>query len=150
MPYPIELCTVEPVLIASAIRRVPRLQLSGAIVPLFDVVYGFLRERGIEHLGINVCVYRSPTKDAIQLEAGVEIRAAFARSREVLCSSTPAGIALRTVHFGDYSELGRAHDALIDHAGGLSLAPTGVSWEVYGHWSDDPAQRRTDVYLQLA
>ena len=27
--------------------------------------------------------------------------------------------------------------------------PTGVTWEVYGDWADDSAERRTDVYAQI-
>jgi hypothetical protein len=27
---------------------------------------------------------------------------------------------------------------------------TGVDWEIYGHWDDDPAKLRTDVFYLLA
>jgi len=30
-----------------------------------------------------------------------------------------------------------------------TVRPAGVSWEVYGHWDDDPVKRRTGVYVLL-
>src|SRR5262249_28162531 len=67
----------------------------------------------------------------------------------VVCSSTPAGLVATTAHFGPYARLGEAHQAILrwcaDH--GYKLA--GPSWEVYGHWDDDPAKLRTDIYYLL-
>lgn len=150
MSNTIEPVAVAPTLLASVRRRVARSRIRASIIPLFDIVYGFLRANDIPHLGINVCVYRDPTKSDIELEAGVQVRAPFTGSGEVRCSPAPAGDALRAIHMGDYSGLGGAYDAVFNAAKELGIAASGPSWEVYGHWNDDPALRRTDVYLLLA
>ena len=48
-----------------------------------------------------------------------------------------------------HSELGRAYGAIERWCAEHQRQPSGVSWEVYGDWAEDPAQRRTDIYLQL-
>jgi effector-binding domain-containing protein len=54
-----------------------------------------------------------------------------------------------TFHIGDYGGLGAAHEAVRDWCARTGRELAGPSWEVYGHWSDDPAKRRTDVFWLL-
>jgi effector-binding domain-containing protein len=68
---------------------------------------------------------------------------------DIRLSETPAGRAVTTTHWGSYDDLPAAHRAILDWCRERSLMPTGRNWEVYGHWSDDPARRRTDVFHQL-
>ena len=42
-----------------------------------------------------------------------------------------------------------AHDAIHQWVSAQGHKLTGASWEVYGDWSDDPTQLRTDIYYQL-
>ena len=59
------------------------------------------------------------------------------------------GTAISATHFGEYSECGGAYAALEQWLAANARRHSGVSWEVYGDWSDDPAQRRMDVYFLL-
>jgi effector-binding domain-containing protein len=148
--YSVEPRAVVPAPLASVRKRVARSQISASIIPMFDIVYAFLRANGIEHHGINVCVYRDEQQESIELETGVLVKAPFSDGEEVRCSATPAGNTLWTVHFGEYSALGAAYDALFNAVKQRGVVHAGIFWEVYGHWEDDPALRRTDIYLLLA
>ncbi len=43
----------------------------------------------------------------------------------------------------------RAYSALERWCRDHGRSPAGVTWEVYGDWEEEPAKRRTDVYLLL-
>ena len=62
---------------------------------------------------------------------------------------TPAGDVAHVVYWGRYSEMHPAHQAAQTGAMREGHRLTGVSWEVYGDWADDPAKLRTDIYYQL-
>jgi effector-binding domain-containing protein len=67
----------------------------------------------------------------------------------VICSSTPAGLVATAVHLGPYNRLGEAHAAVHKWCADHGHVLAGPSWELYGHWTDDPAQLRTDVFWLL-
>ena len=142
----VDLIHAPEVLTAVVRDTVPPDQLSSRIIPLFDQVYAFLPASGIAHPGLNTILYLN---DRIDLEAGVQISARFSGSDTVHCSALPAGLAAHTAHYGPYNQLGAAHQAVIDWCRAEGLKRTGVRWEVYGHWQDDPALLRTDVYYLL-
>ena len=52
-------------------------------------------------------------------------------------------------HYGPYSRLGDAHAAVRQWCAAQGHALVGPFWEIYGHWTDDPAQLRTDVCYLL-
>lgn len=66
-----------------------------------------------------------------------------------MVTQTPEGEAATTTHWGEYSGTHRAHQAVVAWCIANERALDGVSWEVYGRWTEDPAQRRTDVYYLL-
>jgi len=84
------------------------------------------------------------------IEAGVEVFGDFVDVGGVRHSQTPAGPAVTTAHWGEYAEMAGAYAALERWCAANGRQPTGTSWEVYGDWTDDPLQRRTDIYLLLA
>ena len=79
----------------------------------------------------------------------MEVGRSFAGNGRVMPSSTPAGTVATTTHLGPYDRLGEAHAAILTVCKERGLALAGPSWEVYGHWTDDVAQLRTDVYYLL-
>jgi effector-binding domain-containing protein len=83
------------------------------------------------------------------IEVGVEVAEPFAGNERVVPSSTPAGRVATTTHWGPYHSLGDAHQAVQKCCSENGHALTGVCWELYGHWTDDPAQLRTDVFYLL-
>ncbi len=85
---------------------------------------------------------------AITLEVGAIVGGPFAGDGRVISSATPGGTVATTTHFGDYGRLGEAHRAITDWCAANGRETT-TNWEIYGHWSDDPAQVRTDVFYLL-
>jgi effector-binding domain-containing protein len=65
-------------------------------------------------------------------------------------TQTPGGRVVTTAHIGPYDEMGAAYDAIHAYVRDNRLKVIGPSWEVYGHWSDDPARLRTDVFFTVA
>ena len=63
--------------------------------------------------------------------------------------STPAGRVVTVAYFGAYQGLAEAYDALLAYCRAHKLERAGPFWEVYGHWNDDPAKLRTDVFMLL-
>jgi effector-binding domain-containing protein len=121
-------------------------QLAQRIPQACGEVWEFVRSTPLVQPGRNLALYLD---DTMNIECGVEVFHPFVGNDRVVCSRTPAGWVATTAHFGPYNRLKEAHDAVrkwcTDH--GHTLA--GPSWEVYGHWTDDPAQLRTDVFWLL-
>jgi hypothetical protein len=113
-----------------------------------DQVWPLLREQGAR-TGHNVVIYRPGAGDELVIDAGVEVDGGFTPRGGVQPVDTPAGEAAAVTHYGDYADLGAAYEALERWCAESGRHPAGVSWEVYGDWSDDPASRRTDVYRLL-
>lgn len=147
MSYTVDLVTTQAATTAVARDVIPPGQIGERILGLYDRVYTFLGTSEVKQVGHNVALYLN---DQIELEAGVIVAAPFEGTATVSCSSLPAGRAAHTVHYGPYSQLGSAHDAVLRWCQDQGLVTTGVSWEVYGHWNDDPSLLRTDVYWLLA
>ncbi len=102
--------------------------------------------------GANVMVYRAGAGDgdAIELEIGVEVVGAFEPTGEVALAEMPAGRAVTATHVGPYPALGETHRAVIAWATDRGHALDGISWEVYGDWTDDDAQLCTEVFHRVA
>jgi len=136
--------------IAAVRARMPIVDVPRRFGPLLSQVYEAARTGAITLDGLNVFVYRDAADGQVDVEFGVGVAGPFAALGSVVYSETPTGEAVTTTHWGEYSDLGRSYDALkawcVEH--GRRLA--GPRWERYGHHSDDPATRRTDVYCLLA
>ena len=146
MSYDVDVVSAQTATMAVARATLPLEQISGKILQLFDLVYAFLETAKVKQAGHNIAVYLN---NVVDLEVGVPVTAPFEDTATVYCSSLPAGKAAHTVHYGPYSLLGGAHDAVLQWCEDRGLALTGVSWEIYGHWNDDPSLLRTDVYWLL-
>jgi len=109
-------------------------------------VWTYAREAGLESPGRHVAVYLD---DRITFECGVEVGAPFEGSDRVVPSTTPGGTTASVTLTGPYSGLSDAHRTIVEwsRASGRGLA--GPSWEVYGHWAEDPEQLRTEVHYLL-
>jgi effector-binding domain-containing protein len=133
------------------IRRQARQSELSRIVPeCCGLVWNEVRAQQTK-AGRNVAVYWD---GSIRLEVGVELLGPFAEHGEVVLSATPAGAVASATHFGPYSGLGSAHNAIHQWCKANNHTFAGPSWEIYGHWQPEwntnPSQIRTDVYYQLA
>ena len=135
--------------IAAVRARLPIADIPRRFADYLNQVYAAARAGAIEVDGQNIFVYRDAANGEADVEFGVGARRAFEHTGPIVYSATPPGAVATTTHWGDYAELGAAHDAVVRwcRSHGRSLA--GASWEVYGHWSDNPATRRTDIFYLL-
>jgi effector-binding domain-containing protein len=116
---------------------------------LLDEVWTYVRAAEVQ-AGRNVMVYLDDTPN---VEVGVELDGALeAPSGHVAASTLPAGRAATTVARGAPSREGiaAAHAAVVRWCDANGHARTGVRWEVYDHWRDDPDSFETAVYWLLA
>jgi effector-binding domain-containing protein len=105
-----------------------------------------MRSSHLPHPGRNLALYLD---GEINLECGVEVSQSFPGNGRVFCSCTPAGVVATAAHLGPYDRLHEAHEAICRWCADHGHALAGPNWEVYGHWNDDPAQLRTDVFYLL-
>ena len=133
----------------AAVRtRIRTADIPTAMFPLMDAVWGFIRGRSLTGHGHNVWVYRNfdHGQGEVEVEIGVQLASPFESDGNVTRSETPSGRAAHTFHYGEYEELPGVHAGLVAWCEERDIRLAGVSWEVYGDWSDDPAERRTDIY----
>jgi hypothetical protein len=116
---------------------------------LLDEVWATVRGAGVP-AGRNVMVYLD---DVPNVEVGIELEGTLtAPSGRLVASALPEGRAATTVARGAPSREGiaAAHAAVVAWCDASGHARTGVRWEVYDHWRDDPDSFETAVYWLLA
>ena len=146
MSYSVELTTVESFILAAVRRTATFNDLDKVVTDGLSTVWEFVNREGLPHTGTNVVVYRD---ELTNFECGVQVLAPFTGQGTVFCGTTPAGPAAMVAHLGPYQSLPEAHSFLRHWCRTHQRILAGPCWEVYGHWTEDPAQRRTDVYYLL-
>ena len=146
MEYEVRVEEVLPRRLAAVRGGTSRADLGPTILKLLDKVWPVLRAQHVKS-GHNVVMYFG---GLAHIEAGVEVFGEFVDAGDVRHSQTPAGPAVTTAHWGEYTEMAGAYAALAQWCAANGRHQTGTSWEIYGDWADDPEQRRTDIYLLLA
>src|SRR2546428_8189009 len=132
MEYEIRVVDGKPRQLAAMRGATSRAELPRTILKLLDAVWPVLRAQQVL-TGHNVVVYFG---GLAHIEAGVEVFGDFVDVADVRHSQTPAGPAVTTAHWGDYSEMGRADAALPRGGGADGRGQTGASWEGYGGRGD--------------
>lgn len=140
---------VAPRTLAAIHATVPKARLGASIIALLDRIWPVLRARSVR-TGHNVVIYRGGDATTLTVDVGVEAFSDFAATGDVRLVSTPAGEVATIAHYGDYGVMAPSYAALERWCDEHGRRRTGVSWEVYGDWEDDPAKRRTDLFWLLA
>jgi effector-binding domain-containing protein len=150
----VETVTVAPRLTAVVAQTTTWQQLPAVWKQILDEVYAFVRPReelaptpGPGPQWHNVMLYKD---DAPSVEVGVLVGRRFAPDGRVIPSQLPGGEVAMTIHHGDYSALGGAHEAVHRFAAARELELTGPRWEIYGHGDVDPSALTTEVYYLLS
>jgi effector-binding domain-containing protein len=146
MEYRVEVKPVESQMTAVIRFRARQDELARVVPAACGEVWEFARSANLPRPGRHVALYLD---GEINLEVGAEVFQPFDGNERVSCSKTPAGIVATTVHMGPYDRLDGAHDAILRWCAENGHTLAGPSWEVYGHWEDDPAKLRTDVFYLL-
>ena len=138
--------------------QVEQRELARAIPRLLDDVYHLIRERQIKQVGLNVVLYLGcsdieggPMRShpVLDIEAGVLVSEPMRGDGRVIASMLPGGKVATTLYTGPYEGLGVAHEAIRRWVDEQGLAFAGPSWEIYGHWDDDPEKLYTQVSYLL-
>ena len=147
--YPVHAQRREAVPLAVVRRQVSRSELARVVPECCGLVWSAVKAQQARG-GRHVAVYLDGT---IRIEVGVEILGPFSESDDVAQSTTPAGTVASTTHFGPYTGLGAAHDAIRRWCETNQRALAGPNWEIYGHWlpewNNDPSQIQTEVCYLL-
>ena len=140
VPYTVEVKQVPEQPIAVLHGRATTANLPATIRTLFDRFYAGFKSQG----GLNVVLYHdSGLPGEFEIECGVQLEQGGN-------AVTPKGTVATTVYLGPYDQMKPAHAAIHAWARENSRRLAGTSWEVYGHWSDDPTKLRTDIYYLLS
>ena len=142
MAYAIESKRVEPQLFAAVRRLAKPNELSKVVPAACGESWNLGKNLGLSG-GRHVAMYLD---GEINLRVGQEVAEPFASTGDLICTSTPGGEVVTTTHIGPYDRLGDAHTALRNWAADHQRTLAGPNWEIYGHWTDDPSQLRTDVF----
>lgn len=144
--------TVPSRILAAVRRRVKLGEVGLAWKPALDQVWAFLRARlGLRTDGHNVFLYHHPSDRAAAMDVdfGVEVSRSFEPEGEVVLAEVPAGGVATAVHRGAYERLRQTHDAIHAWQARSGRRFAGLSWEIYGDWTDDPAKLETAVCYLL-
>jgi len=146
MSQPIQLIQVKPILLAVRRVKTTHAQWQNQWGPALDEVYTTTKAHNIKTLGINVMVYYHLGGSAMEVECGVQVASRFEPLGNVVCSETPKGTAATIAHIGPYNRMRESYQALDAWRREQGHRQTGTSWEIYGHWNDEPAKLRTDLF----
>ena len=151
MEYDVQIHDVGSAPIAVIAGRATGSDLPKKIFSLLGAVRESLKKRSVGEMGLNVVLYnREPeTDEGFSIEVGVGIATLLEADGDVVCSLTPAGPVAAVVHMGPYEQVPQAHKALLRWCRENGHSTAGPNWEVYGHWNEQPDQRRTDVFYLL-
>lgn len=102
-------------------------------------------------LGRPLTRFRTPAKDALDMEIGTIVGRRFAGRGEIVPSDLPAG---RAAHFqlkGPFHGMPGAWQTLFAWCAAEKLELAGINWEIYMPWQGvDPAKLETDLYALVA
>ncbi|HEY4178270.1 MAG TPA: GyrI-like domain-containing protein [Kofleriaceae bacterium] len=148
----VSVTTVAARQLAAVRRTVSAGGVGAAWRPALDLVWAYLRANpGLREDGHNVFVYHHPAQhgDPLVADFGVEIVRAFAGNGEVQPAEAPAGEIAMLVSRGSYDNIPRAHAELDAWFATSGRERAGVSWEIYGDWSDNPAKLEVTICYLL-
>ena len=149
VPYEIVQVNVAPRRVAGVRAKVRRGRVAQEFGRHLDQVYAAARTGAVHLDGQNIFIYRGAGPDMLAVDFCVGVTKPFTAAGAVRPLETPGGIAATTTHIGDYQRLGEATAAIVAWCRAHGRTPFGPAWEVYGHWHQDPAELRTEVYYLL-
>jgi effector-binding domain-containing protein len=152
LDYKVTVETASPLTLAAVRDTVAISGIARAWKPALDKVWAFLRTNQVPNAGINVFLYRHPESmdNPMDIDFGVEVLNRFEDDGDIQCVETPSGHVAQTVHIGLYDRLSGAHAAIHAWCKANQRRIGGYSWEIYGHWNNDPAKLETTIRYLLA
>ena len=141
-----EIIDLDPTTIARVRMSSSPSTVARDIRAALDQVWGVIRSGHAAVAGHNIAVYHGGFGN---VEFGVQVAEAFEPVGNVQAATSPSGPAAHEVHLGPYSELGSAHARLRDWAVAEHHDLSDVVVEVYGDWTENESELRTDLFHML-
>ena len=149
-------CTIrviepQPVMRVRALTTLA--ELGTAIADQLNEVAECLEAAGVTAIGKPFTRYHRVTDEAVDLEAGLPVAAAFRGSGRVTGGLLPGGEMAVATHEGSYEGLVAASRSLAEWIAAQGRRPAGPQWEVYvidASDEPDPCRWRTDIVRPLA
>jgi len=143
--------TVDRQLTAVVKAKVPFPQIANAQRSARTAIDAALPSLDAGPLGRPLTRFRTPAKDALDMEIGTIVGRNFAASGDIVPSDLPAG---RAAHFqlkGPFDGMPGAWQTLFAWCQAEKLELAGINWEIYMPWQGvDPGRLETDLYALLA
>lgn len=127
-----DLVTLDSMTLAVTEAFIKQSEIPARIRNMFDTVYAWLRESGIDKTGKSYPLYAQFSVHGMRMRVGFPVGTRFADPPHVHCIELSGGRAAHITHRGSYSRLPSAHNQLRDWCVQHSLQMAGESWEVYG------------------
>jgi effector-binding domain-containing protein len=154
MKYDITFELVAPRKLAAARGQARIGEIGTVAMAALDKVYAFLSTRpGLQQPSShNLFLYHHPAnrQDPMTIDFGVEVAASFPTEDGINCVETPSGQAARALYVGPYSKMHPAHQAIHQWCAQNGKRIGGMSWEVYGDWTEDESKLETEIFYLLA
>lgn len=149
--YEVQVKRVERRLVASARGTAGCNNVPAVAFPLSGLAWDYLKEHPeIPKTGINIWIYRpGVSSEEFPVEPGAEVLAPFESDGPVQCVETPTGEVATAEHIGPFEGIGGAHTAVREWCRTSGRKLEGTSWEVYGHWNEDPSKLTSEVFYLL-
>ena len=144
----VDVVTVRPRTLAAVRREVAPGQVGSAWGPAIGKVWGFIRSQpGLWTYGHTVFLYHHPVQPGAPMlcDFGVEVTRSFHAAGEVHATETPAGEAAVAVHRGPYDRIYETSNVINEWIAANRRDSAGLSWEIYGDPTPDPADTETTV-----
>jgi effector-binding domain-containing protein len=149
MKYEFEIVNVQPVTLAVVEAQTKQSEVPSRMAGMFDIVYAWLRESGLDQIGNNYALYDRFTPQGMRMQIGLPVSKPFTNGEQVKCVELPGGRAAHVTHTGPYGGIPGAFEQLNAWCAWQPLALAGASWEVYGDWQKDESKLVTDIYFRL-
>jgi AraC family transcriptional regulator len=152
MEYECQLRRLDPQPVMSIRGMTTRAELSATVGEFCHAVWRYVEQAGGEFAGPPFTRFHAAEGDALDVEAGLPVKAPLPAHGRIVPGELPGGEAAVTVHVGPYEELPRAGEALEAWARGQGREAAGPNWEVYRTdpgQVPDPRQWRTEVIKPL-
>lgn len=119
----------------------------------YGEVFGYMTKNGIESVGAPISIVLTYDEESTSMICGMPTASLVAIDSEKLKSGmTYEGLALKTIHKGDYALMESAYNDLVSYAAYYKFEDNGSPWEVYvtdPGSVPDTAQWVTEIYYPI-
>ena len=125
--------------------------ISSKLAELYTELSIYLGVSGIEASGMPLAMYHFYSQEKVILSAAMPIEAEIIENDRIKVGETPAGKAIKGIHYGDYNASGMMHENIEIFAQERKLSMYDLCWEIYANDPTlvDSAEVKTVIYYPI-